>query len=483
MGHKIGINNERLENSGSTLIAELPFDSDRKFMSVLYDAPKDDNNHVIIKGAPDVLFDLANLSEDVRNALDEQNSYLAKNGMRVITLARIDVQKSEINEVANQMEQWIEDHIDDLKIDELFGIVDPPRTDVAESIKLTQDAGISVKMITGDHPDTASYIANDIGIHHAEHSMTGQEIDELVDSDEFIERINETAVFARVSPENKRQLIDAWQKADDIVAMTGDGVNDAPALSGADIGVSMGIRGTEVAKESSDMILTDDRFGTIVDAVDVGRTIFENIKKFVSFLFACNMVEISTILLTLIVTLPMPLQPLHILFLNLVIDVGPAISLAFEPAEGDVMKKPPRYPNSGLVNRKFLTRIIISGIVLGVSSFAIFCFEYSYLGNNLENAQTSTFAFMAVAQLLHIFNVRKRSKFGLDKSLFDNKILIGALLASVVLLLIAVYVPFMNTILGTVPLAGLDWIYIAGLGVVSTFAVYLFRKVMNFGEN
>ena len=147
------------------------------------------------------------------------------------------------------------------------------------------------------------------------------------------------------------------------------------------------------------------------------------------------------------------------------------------------MKKPPRDPNSGLVNRKFLTSVIMSGVVLGVSSIAIFWFEYSYLGNNLEYAQTSTFAFMAVAQLLHIFNVRKRSKFGLDKSLFDNKILIGALLASVVLLLIAVYVPFMNTILGTVPLAGLDWIYIAGLGVVSTFAVYLFRKVMNFGKN
>jgi len=483
LGHKIGINDERLENSGNTLLAELPFDSDRKFMAVLYDAPNNEDYHIIIKGAPDVIFDLADLPEDERNDLDEQNSYLAKNGMRVITLARIDVEDSDTEKVANDMEQWIEDNMDDLKIDGLFGIVDPPRADVAESIELTQGAGISVKMITGDHPDTASYIANDIGIKYADHSMTGKEIDELVGSDEFLDRINETAVFARVSPENKRQLIDAWQDDDEVVAMTGDGVNDAPALSGADIGVAMGIRGTEVAKESSDMILTDDRFSTIVDAVDIGRTIFENIRKYVSFLFACNMVEITTILITLLLTLPMPLQPLHILFLNLVIDVGPAISLAFEPAEGDVMKKAPRDKDSGLVNRSFLTLIIVSGIVLGLSSFAIFWFEFSYLGNALEYAQTSTFAFMAVAQLMHIFNVRKRAKFGLDKSLFDNKILIGALVLSVVLLLVAVYVPFMNTILGTVPLNGIDWLYIVVLGAVATTVVHLLKKLSQKMEN
>lgn len=480
LGHKIGINDERLENANCKLLTELPFDSERKYMAVLFDAYDDDDYHVIIKGAPDVVLDLANTDEDEREEWQERNSYLAKNGMRVITLARINVEEDEVADVKNDIEQWIEDNLDKLSVDGLFGIVDPPREDVAESIKLTQEAGIAVKMITGDHPDTASYIASDIGIKNAENTMTGKEIDELVDGEEFLKKINETAVFARVSPENKRQLIDAWQDAEEVVAMTGDGVNDAPALSGADIGVAMGVRGTEVAKESADMILTDDQFSTIVKAVEVGRTIFENIKKYVSFLFSCNMVEITTILFTLLVTLPMPLQPLHILFLNLVIDVGPAMSIAFEPAEGDVMKKAPRDKDTGLVNRSFITRIILTGIILGLSSFAIFWFEYSYLGNELEYAQTSTFAFMAVAQLLHVLNVRKDKKFGLDKTLLDNKVLLGALALSLVLLLLAIYLPVMNTVLGTVAIDGIDWLYIVGLAIVSTIVVHLFKSLAGF---
>jgi len=213
-------------------------------------------------------------------------------------------------------------------------------------------------MITGDHPKTASMIAKEIGLKDHEKTMTGREIDELAGQEGFNEKIEEVAVFARVSPKNKLQLVEALREEGDIVSMTGDGVNDAPALNGADIGIAMGIRGTEVAKESSDMILTDDRFGTIVDAIKEGRIIFDNIKKYVSFLFSCNMVEIVTIFLSVIFLMPMPIQPLHILFLNLVIDIAPAMALAFEPAEDDIMKRQPRTKADGLVNKRFLGRII-----------------------------------------------------------------------------------------------------------------------------
>ncbi|MGH2103391.1 HAD-IC family P-type ATPase, partial [Aerococcus urinaeequi] len=221
------------------------------------------------------------------------------------------------DKVADDMEAWLDNNTDKLTMDGLFGIIDPPRQDVKDAIAQTQAAGIQVKMITGDHPRTASVIARDIGIENHENTMTGKELDAIHEDKDFIDKIRDVAVFARVSPENKLQIVRAFQDEGDVVAMTGDGVNDAPALNGADIGVAMGIRGTEVAKEASDMILTDDAFGTIVDAVREGRIIFENIKKYISFLFACNMVEIVAILTTIVFMLPMPIQPLHILFLNL----------------------------------------------------------------------------------------------------------------------------------------------------------------------
>lgn len=287
--------------------------------------------------------------------------------------------------------------------------------------------------------------------------------------------MKETAVFARVSPENKLQIIDVLREDGQIVAMTGDGVNDAPALNGADIGIAMGIRGTEVAKESADMILTDDRFGTIVDAVREGRIIFANIKKYVSFLFSCNMVEIMAVLMTILFLLPMPLQPLHILFLNLVIDIGPAMALALEPAESDVMQHPPRDPENGLVNRSFLTRIIISGVVLGLVAFLMFNIFYHTQGD-LEYAQTATFTFMAIAQLMHILNVRKSDGFGLDRTLFNNKWLLIMVGLSFVLQIAAIYLPFMNNVLGTVPLRGITWLTIFGGALASTLIVYLIKR-------
>lgn len=466
LGKKEGIDRQTLMDQGIEKIAELPFDSENKFMITVYEK---EQRTLIMKGAPDVLIEKAAVDRSVKEQLNDINHTLASNGQRVIAVAQIS------NYQGGLSESELTESLDNIEIQGFVGIIDPPRTDVKEAVKVAQEAGIRVKMITGDHPQTASMIAQEIGLIDFDKTMTGKEIDALAGKEEFNERIEEVAVFARVSPENKLQLVKALREEGEIVSMTGDGVNDAPALNGADIGIAMGIRGTEVAKESSDMILTDDRFGTIVDAIKEGRIIFDNIKKYVSFLFSCNMVEIVTIFLSVIFLLPMPIQPLHILFLNLVIDIAPAMALAFEPAEEDLMKRQPRSKEDSLVNKRFLGRIILSGIVIGLTAFGFFSFLIQ-TNHELAYAQTATFTFMAIAQLMHIFNVRKQSGFGLDKSFFKNKALIGALILSIGLQLSAVYLPFMNELLGTSPLQAGTWGIIFLAASLSTLVVMGLKK-------
>ncbi|MCZ0717923.1 cation-translocating P-type ATPase [Aerococcus kribbianus] len=475
LGEKMGMTEDQLQSDGWERIDEIPFDSEAKYMAVHYDGPQE---IVIMKGAPDVLFDMTELSDEEIQTWSQRNEELAEKGLRVIALASIRLD----DHSGQDINTLIDDHPHELELDGLFGIIDPPRQDVKESIEMTQNAGIKVKMITGDHPKTASIIAQEIGINDSENTMTGKEIDQAHGQADFIDKIRDTAVFARVSPENKLQIVDALREEGEVVAMTGDGVNDAPALNGADIGVAMGVRGTEVAKESSDMILTDDRFSTIVDAVREGRIIFENIKKYVSFLFACNMVEITAIFLATVFLLPLPILPLHVLFLNLVIDIGPAMALAFETAEEGIMDKPPRDQDKGLMNKVFLGRILLSGLVIGLSSFVVFLIFGANDDLSLPYVQTSVFAFMAVAQLFHIFNVRETDRFGLDRTVFKNHFLVGAIIISVILLLLAVYTPFMNTVIGTEALRLETWGVIFAAAVVSTFLVYLLNKFIKRWE-
>lgn len=477
LARKVGLTRRILREDDWKKTDEMPFDSSNKYMAVLYNGP---TPKIIIKGAVDVLVSLANGSDASVDYWKEKNEQLAGEGMRVIAIAEVLVEHVDGVEVENdtELETILNDNIDSFKIMGLFGIIDPPREDVKDAIEMTQSAGIDVKMITGDHPKTASIIAAQIGLNNSESTMTGKEIDEAVEQDNFLDRIRETAVFARVSPENKLQIIDALRKGGDVVAMTGDGVNDAPALNGADIGIAMGIRGTEVAKDASDMILTDDRFSSIVDAVREGRIIFANIKKYVSFLFACNMVEIITILMTILFLLPMPIRPLHVLFLNLLIDIGPAIALAFEPAEEDVMNHPPRNRNSGLVNKAFLSRITLSGVILGLSAFGVFNIFYHLSQESLAYAQTATFTFMAIAQLMHIFNVRHEKSFGLDRSLLHNKYLIGAMIFSVVLQIMVVYFPWLQQVFGTEALNPIAWAIIIGIAVAASMIVHFAKQIM-----
>lgn len=477
LGHKVGLSPQWEKDNDYKLVQEIPFDSEKKYMAALYQFPN--NTHrLIVKGAMNVVLDLVATENGEEDFWKEKNDDLTADGNRVIALASYTLKdQGDADKVADDMEAWLDNNTDKLTMDGLFGIIDPPRQDVKDAIAQTQVAGIQVKMITGDHPRTASVIARDIGIENHENTMTGKELDAIHEDKDFIDKIRDVAVFARVSPENKLQIVRAFQDSGDVVAMTGDGVNDAPALNGADIGVAMGIRGTEVAKEASDMILTDDAFGTIVDAVREGRIIFENIKKYISFLFACNMVEIVAILTTIVFMLPMPIQPLHILFLNLLVDIGPAIALAYEKAEANVMEHPPRNPESGLVNKTFLSRIIISGVIIGLGAFGVFYLFHNIFGMSLTYAQTATFTYMAVAQLFHILNVRRLNGFGLDKTFFQNKLLLVAIAFSVVLQLMVVYVPFLNNVFGTEPLTLMTWGIILAIVLVITGLVYLVKKL------
>ena len=477
LGHKVGLSPQWEKDNDYKLVQEIPFDSEKKYMAALYHFPND-TYRLIVKGAMDVVLDLVATEDGEEDFWQEKNDILTADGNRVIALASYTLKdQGDADKVADDMEAWLDNNTDKLTMDGLFGIIDPPRQDVKDAIAQTQAAGIQVKMITGDHPRTASVIARDIGIENHENTMTGKELDAIHEDKDFIDKIRDVAVFARVSPENKLQIVRAFQEEGDVVAMTGDGVNDAPALNGADIGVAMGIRGTEVAKEASDMILTDDAFGTIVDAVREGRIIFENIKKYISFLFACNMVEIVAILTTIVFMLPMPIQSLHILFLNLLVDIGPAIALAYEKAEANVMEHPPRNPESGLVNKTFLSRIIISGVIIGSGAFGVFYLFHNIFGMSLTYAQTATFTYMAIAQLFHILNVRRLSGFGLDKTFFQNKLLLAAMAFSVVLQLLVVYVPFLNNVFGTEPLTLATWGIILAIVLVVTIIVYLVKKL------
>ncbi len=469
LGRKAGIDENLLDEMGWTRQDEFPFDSDNKYMGILVDGPK---KKLILKGAPDVMGEMAGLSSEDKDYWKKANESLTQQGMRVITLAEV-----EVEDVDQDIEEVLES-VDTFEILGMYGIIDPPRQDVQDSVELTQDAGIRVKMITGDHPDTAKVIAQEIGLADADKVMTGKEIDEAAESENLGERLLDTGVFARVSPENKLQIIDALRGHGQIVAMTGDGVNDAPALNGADIGIAMGVRGTEVAKESADMILTDDRFATIVDAVEVGRKIFDNIKKFVSFLFTCNLVEITAIFLTVAFLFPLPVAPLHILYLNLIIDLLPAIALSFEPGEPDIMKRPPRDSGGGLINKFFLFQVGLSGIMIGIASFLVFRFFYE-AGVSATYTQTATFSMMALGQLTHVFNVRHGNRFGLDKSILDNKPLIGALLASLALLLLAVYVPFMQNVMDTEALSLTTWGILFGAAAVVTLVNHFIKKAVH----
>ena len=351
--------------------------------------------------------------------------------------------------------------IDDLEKDLIFvglmGMIDPPREEVKGSIQVSKNAGIRTIMITGDHKNTAVAIAKELGIaNDISEAMSGSEIDTYSD-EEFTKIVNNYRVFARVSPEHKVKIVKAFKAHGNIVSMTGDGVNDAPSLKAADIGVAMGITGTDVAKGAADMVLTDDNFTTIVSAVEEGRNIFNNIKKSILFLLSCNLGEVVALFVAILLNWAAPLLPIHILWVNLITDSFPALSLGVDPGDKGVMELPPRNPKESLFAGRMGKLLILNGILIGANTlFAFVLGEYLY-SDSLRHAQTMAFVVLSVSQLFYSLAMRNETKSLFQVGVFKNKWLIGSVLLGILLQLAIITIPFTASVFKVYPLTLTDW--------------------------
>ncbi|MGF7396940.1 calcium-transporting P-type ATPase, PMR1-type [Thermoanaerobacterium thermosaccharolyticum] len=435
-------------------VAEIPFDSDRKMMTTIHKA-HGNNYKVITKGAFDNVIErckyilkdgkIENLTDDDKSKIKLENEKLGNNALRVLAIS--------YKNADNIPERLNSDDVEkDLIFIGLLGMIDPPREEVKDSVKICKMAGIKPVMITGDHKITAMAIAKELGIlNEGDIAVTGRELEAMTD-DELYKKVKDVSVYARVSPEHKMRIVKAWQRNNAVVAMTGDGVNDAPALKQADIGAAMGITGTDVAKDSADMILTDDNFATIVAAIEEGRTIYENIKKSIHYLLSCNIGEILVLLIATLAGMPMPLKPIHILWVNLVTDSLPALALGVEPADKDIMTKKPRPKNENIFADGLMFRIPIEGIMIGLVSFIAFLFG---LRENLTNARTMAFAVLTFSQLSQALNARSNKSI-FKIGLFKNKYMVLALAVSIFLQLVVILTP-LNAIFGIKNINIYDW--------------------------
>ncbi len=467
---KGGFNPETARRSGYKELKEIPFNSDEKRMAVYYSLP-DGQIQVMAKGAPGVILEscasllkdgaLVPFDEQVRQQALAANEQIAHRGLRVLAVAYRPVQSIE------------EEPYRDLILIGLAGIMDPPREEAKQAIEEATRAGIRTIMITGDQPETALAIGKRLSLPQGD-VIHGAALHNMSKT-QLTAELAHTSIFARVTPKDKLEIVDALQGKGAIVAMTGDGVNDAPALKEADIGIAMGIQGTVVAKEAADMVLADDNFATIIKAVKEGRVIFDNISKFIHYLFSCNLSEILFIFITLVLGLPLPLVALQILWLNLVTDVFPALSLGWEPADKGIMKRPPREPGQAILTNRFKLRLLIQGIVLALATLASYLFTLNTTGN-LDEARTVAFATLAAVQLLHIFNVRNGGVLKLDHTLFSNSYIWGAIVLVLGLQALAIYQPLLNRILQTVPLDMGDLIIVIATTVTAILAIQVMNR-------
>jgi P-type Ca2+ transporter type 2C len=356
----------------------------------------------------------------------------------------------------------------------LFGLLDPPRAEVMEAVKTCKMAGIRPVMITGDHPLTARFIANEIGITDNDRFLTGQDLDKLT-PEQLKSASREVSVFARVSPEHKLKLIQAYQEQSWIVSMTGDGVNDAPALKKADIGVAMGITGTDVAKEASDMILLDDNFATIVAAVEEGRIIYDNIRKFIKYLLSCNMSEISVMLIGPFLGMPLPLLPLQILWMNLITDGLPALALGVEPAEENVMRRPPYSSTESIFGRGAIQFILGLGIVTSLIAIGV---GYASWRAGWETWQTLLFTTLIFSQLALALGVRSEENSLFKIGLFSNRSMVWAIVSTLGLQLAVIYVPFLQRIFSTQALSWRELLIAGGFAALAWLVVEIQKAVL-----
>ena len=445
---KAGLQKEELEERFERVI-EIPFSSERKRMTTIN--KKNGKFAVYTKGAPDVVLDLCtHVLEGGKNSLlteeKKQEILSVYNNMASKALRALAMAYKEIEEIPEKDE--------DIESDLIFvgiqGMRDDPRPEVKDAITSCHEAGIKSMMITGDFKATAVAIAEEVGI--TGKAFTGEELDSMSD-DELTRVVEDMGVVARVSPEHKTRIVTALRSKGHIVAMTGDGVNDAPSLKKADIGIAMGVTGTDVAKEAADMVLTDDNFASIVKAVEEGRHIYDNIKKFIYFLLCCNVGEIFVLLFALLLGFSRPLIPIQILWINLVTDGFPALALGVDPEEEGIMKRSPRDPKESIFAEGRGRSVVEFGLVMSV----LVLIGFHFFGGSTEHARTLAFSTLVFVQLAHTFNSRSEHKSIFDIGFFSNKYLVGAVLLSVGLQLSVVYTPVLQPLFGTVPLNIFDW--------------------------
>jgi len=469
---KAGFRRDELERDYPRL-AEIPFDSERKRMTTIHPDPKWGGYVAYVKGAPDIVIELCQqvvedgqerpLTAERRRRILEVNEALASNALRVLGVAYRPLPEVPKSPTVERVER-------DLTFIGLIGMIDPARPEAKEAIALARKAGIKTMMITGDYKNTAVAIADELALlSPGGRVLTGAELDQL-DDETFADMVEEVEVYARVSPQHKVRIVEALKKQGHVVAMTGDGVNDAPALKRANIGVAMGITGTDVSKETADMVLTDDNYASIVSAVEEGRVIYSNIRKFVYYLLSCNVGEILIIFLAMLAGWPVPLAAIQLLVLNLVTDGAPALALGLEKGDPGIMKQPPRRPNEPVINRHMVWGIIIQSVAITSATLLAFWVGLRWFPQKVEAAQTMAFATLSISELLRAYTSRSDRYSLRSIGVFSNKWMQWAVLLSVIIVLAIIYIPVLDPIFNTTFLGLREWLVIAPLVLVPAAA-------------
>lgn len=462
-------------------LEEIPFDSDRKMMTTFHDKIFDEIAS-FTKGAPDVVLDRCEkvlidgkeveLDEKLRKEILDKNSEFARSALRCLGYAyrKHSDMPSEIT--SESIEK-------DMVFVGLTGMIDPSRPEAKEAIKECKSAGIRPIMITGDYLETGLAIAKDLGIaERDDQAIMGRELNEMSE-EELREIVKEKSVYTRVSPENKVQIVTALKQNGHITAMTGDGVNDAPAIKKADIGIAMGITGTDVAKNTAEVILTDDNFATIVNAVEEGRIIYSNIKKFVAYLLSCNLGEVLIVLISILMNLPVPLIPIQLLWLNLVTDSFPALALGVERGEADIMNEPPRDPDEPILDTEIKITVAIQSIAITVATLLAYFVGLKWYGQaeGLHHARTMAFSTLIICELLRSYTARSIDKTVFEIGVFTNKKLVMATVFSFLLMLVVIYVPVLNDAFGLMDLGPREIAVVLGSSVIPLVAGEIQKKV------
>lgn len=474
VGNKVNLFKDEL-NIEHKRVSEIPFDSDRKLMTTVHDY--NNTYKVFTKGAIDSLFKICNkilingeiipLTSNKKEFLLAQANSMSNSALRVLAASYKEINTSDID-------------LTTLEENQIFigfmAMIDPPREEVKDSIKKCKSAGITPIMITGDHKNTAFAIASELDIaDNINECLSGAEIDDY-NQEEFNTIVSKFKVFARVSPEHKVKIVKAFKSQGNIVSMTGDGVNDAPSLRAADIGVAMGITGTDVAKGAADMILTDDNFSTIVNAVEEGRNIYNNIKKSIIFLLSCNLGEIIALFFAILLNWSTPLLPIHILWVNLITDSFPALSLGFDPKDSSVMDEPPKNQNESLFAGHMKIYLILNGLLIGFLTLFAFKLAEKQYPNSLIHAQTMAFVVLSISQLFFALNMRNSKKSIFTIGIFTNKPLIASIAFGILIQFIIISIPFFSVVFKVYSLTLRDW----GIALLISIVPLATNEILKF---